>query len=210
MCEPLSWLGTQDSNLDSWLQRPESYRWTSSQDVVPLEGFEPSASRVRAGCTSRCATEALVGPEGVEPPLHRVKAGCHAVRPRAHQELTRGRFNLLVMAQVTCPLYECRAQWGVKESNLASETTGLQPADGPPVYAHPVMFSRTPETTEGRLVSRAAFWFSCWSSSPAALHPSLLQILALGIEGMAGNPKARIDARRRGAHWGAPQRCGFG
>ena len=29
--ECLKWLGRQDSNLLSWYQKPESYRWTTAQ-----------------------------------------------------------------------------------------------------------------------------------------------------------------------------------
>lgn len=36
----LQWLGHQDSNLDSWYQKPESCRWTMAQ-------FETEAPAVR-------------------------------------------------------------------------------------------------------------------------------------------------------------------
>ena len=55
------WLGYQDSNLDSWYQKPESCRWTIPQclinahrltKVVGREGIEPATLGLKVPCSA--------------------------------------------------------------------------------------------------------------------------------------------------------------
>ena len=55
------WLGHQDSNLDSWYQKPESCRWTMAQW---RSNREP------------CREKKMVGREGIEPATLGLKVPC--------------------------------------------------------------------------------------------------------------------------------------
>ncbi len=66
------WLAHQDSNLDSWYQKPESCRWTMGQcDNASAEG-ESQAAHPAADMQS----DKVVGREGVEPATLGLKVPC--------------------------------------------------------------------------------------------------------------------------------------